>query len=92
MRRQTRMIVMALVTAISVATASALYAQQDRGSSGSDGMMGRDGMMGGGGRGMMGSMTQMMETCGQMMQGMKDGSGRPNDQWKKASPAPGEKS
>lgn len=85
MRKRTRAIFIGSVFAAGVAATSALYAQDNHGSSGS--MMGRGGMMEGG---MMGSMMQMMDHCGQMMQGMNDGrgAGRPNDQWKKP---PGDK-
>jgi ribulose 1,5-bisphosphate synthetase/thiazole synthase len=86
MRKPTRAIFIASVFTAGIAAASALYAQDNRGSSGS--MMGRDVMMGGGMMegGMMGSMMQMMDHCSQMMQGMNDGRGteRPNDRWKKS--------
>jgi hypothetical protein len=89
-----RKITTALILAASVAAASSIYAQTDRGPSGS--MMGH-GMMGdenttneGGMMGMMNMMQQMsrmMDHCGQMMSGNPRDGGRPNDQWRKETPA-----
>ena len=43
------------------------------------GMMGQNQMMGGGMMNMMGQMSQMMETCNEMMQSRMDGHGKSND-------------
>ena len=85
------LIVAAAVAAVGLAATPMLQAHDRQGSPGSmmrPGTMGQEGMMGG----MMNMMSQMGETmqgCSQMMQGMMggDGSGRPNEQWRKNAPA-----
>ena len=85
MRKQTKVWLIASALVTSLAVAPALLAQDSR----DHGMVGRDGMMGNGGMiGMMRSMSRMMEHCGQMMGG---GDQRPNDRWRKAPSAPGDK-
>lgn len=74
--------------------APALYAQDD--SAGSQRpMMGQgDVMQGGQGMmNMMGQMSEMMETCNQMMKGMmaERGSQQPNEQWQDREPGQQEK-
>jgi hypothetical protein len=81
MRKKTAILVIALVVLAGIAT-SALYAQDNR----NDGMMGQNGMMGM--MGMMRQMSQMMDHCNQMMSGNPRDGGRPNDQWRKETPAP----
>jgi hypothetical protein len=78
MRKKTAILVIALVVLAGIA-ASALYAQDNR----NDGMMGQNGMMG-----MMRQMSWMMDHCDQMMAGNPRDGGRPNDQWRKETPAP----
>ena len=80
MRRQAAILVTAFVLVAGVAT-SALYAQDRR----QDGMMGPGGMTGM--MGMMQQMGRMMDRCDQMMSGDARDGGRPNDQWRKDSPA-----
>lgn len=74
--------------------ASALAVHGSSGASGEQGgsMMGR-GMMNGMMGGMMHTdMSEMMEHCDKMMQGMAEGgSGRPNEQWRKEAPVPEKK-
>lgn len=86
MRKQTKILLIASALVTSLAAAPALLARDSH----DHGMMGRGGgMMGNGGMiGMMGSMMRMMEHCSQMM---GDDSRQPNDQWRKAPPAPSEK-
>jgi hypothetical protein len=86
-----RKITTALILAASVAAASSIHAQTNQGPSGS--MMGH-GMMGdenttneGGMMAMMQQMSRMMDHCGQMMSGNPRDGGRPNDQWRKETPA-----
>jgi hypothetical protein len=81
MRRQAAILALASVLAVGVA-ASALYAQDSR----HDGMTSPGGMMGM--MGMMQQMGRMMDYCGQMMSANPRDGGRPNDQWRKQTPAP----
>ncbi len=80
-----------------LATASVLYAEESGSSHESPGSMMGPGMMGGDNmKNMMGmmhmmeqmpQMSQMMDHCSQMMNGgMGDGSGKPNEQWRKDAP------
>lgn len=80
MRKKAAVIVITLVFVAGIAT-SALYAQDNR----NDGMMGQNGMMGM--MGMMRQMSRMMDHCDQMMSDNPRGN-RPNDQWRKETPAP----
>ncbi len=86
MRSSRKTLVAAAAFAASVVTASALYADNADSSNAHDGaMMGSEmmGMMS-----MMGEMTAMMDHCNQMMQDPTgDGTGRPNEQWRKQAPA-----
>jgi hypothetical protein len=76
----------AVALAAVVAAASALYAHESEGSKAHDGEMMGSGMMGM--MNMMGQMGGMMDHCNQMMQGMTgDGTGKPNEQWRKEAPA-----
>ncbi|XSC45689.1 hypothetical protein ACF1BQ_006345 [Bradyrhizobium sp. RDT10] len=86
MRKLTRAILPTAILVAGIIAAPALYAQSDRGSSGS--MMGH-GMMddnnrndGGGMMKMMGQMSRMMDHCNNMMS-----DSRPNDQWRKDAPS-----
>jgi Spy/CpxP family protein refolding chaperone len=83
MRKLTTALLLSCVLTTGLVVASALYAQDNRGSP--DSMMGRDGMMGGGMMGMMDmmkQMNQMMDSCNKMM-----GARRPGEQPKKDAPA-----
>jgi hypothetical protein len=89
-----RKITTALILAASVAAASSIYAQTNQEPSGSmmdHGMMGDKNTMNEGGMigmmNMMQQMSRMMDHCGQMMSGNPRDGGRPNDQWRKESPA-----
>lgn len=94
MRKLTKAILLTAALVAGTIAAPALYAQSDRGSSGSmmgHGMMGDDNRGDGGGMmGMtktMGQMSRMMDHCDNMMS-----DSRPNDQWRKDAPsAPKEK-
>ena len=67
----------------SVAMASALYAADSRSSETQNGTKTGSGMMN-----MMQQMSGMMDHCSQMMQGMTgNGTGKPNEQWRKGAPA-----
>jgi len=89
MRKLTKAVLPATILVAGILAAPALYAQGDRGPSGS--MMGH-GMMGdnstkddGGMMGMMKmmrQMSQMMDHCNNMMS-----NSRPNDQWRKNAPS-----
>jgi hypothetical protein len=89
MRKLTKSILPTAILVAGIIAAPALYAQSDRGASGS--MMGH-GMMddnnrsdGGGMMGMMkmmGQMSRMMDHCNNMMS-----DSRPNDQWRKDAPS-----
>jgi len=88
-----RQITTALILAASVAAASSIYAQTNQEPSGlmmGHGMMGDKNTNEGGMMGMMNMMqrmSRMMDHCGQMMSGNPRYGGRPNDQWRKESPA-----
>jgi hypothetical protein len=73
--------------AIAAALSSGLSAHEPDRSSAAGSPTGRGGMMGM--MPMMGNMGSMMEGCGQMMQGMKDGrsGAKPNEQWQPQPPA-----
>lgn len=91
MRKSIKALAIASAIIAGLAAAPALYAHDSEESGDSmtgSGMMGQGGMMGM--MNMMGQMSEMMETCNKMMQSMShDGSGRPNEQWREKSPAPG---
>ena len=76
-----RKLLLVSIAVAGLAAASALYAQDAREPAGS---MMRGGMMDGGNT--MGRMSRMMDHCGAMMRGGAPGD-RPNDQWRKKSPA-----
>jgi hypothetical protein len=79
-------LVAAAALAASVLTASALYADNSDSSNAHDGAMMGSGMMGM--MKMMGEMSGMMDHCNQMMQGTTgDGTGKPNEQWRRQAPA-----
>jgi hypothetical protein len=84
MRKRTKILAFASILIAGIAGASALYAHETGGSSGS--MMGHDGMMGRGGMmgmmNMMPRMSRMNDHCGSMMQG----GNRPNEQWRRENP------
>lgn len=89
MRKLTKAILPTAILVAGIIAAPALYAQGDRGSSGSmmgHGMMGDNDRSDGGGMmgmmKMMGQMSQMMDHCNNMMS-----DGRPNDQWRKDAPS-----
>lgn len=85
MRKQPKVLLIVSAFVASLVAAPALLAQGGR----DHGMMGPESMTKNGGMmGMMGSMTRMMEHCGQMM---GDNSRQPNDQWRKAPSLPSEK-
>lgn len=80
MRKSMNNVIAAAVLVASVAAASVLYAHDPEGSNSHD-------MMGSGMMNMMGEMSEMMESCNRMMQGMTgDGTAEPNDQWRKETP------
>ncbi|MGE0333885.1 MAG: hypothetical protein AB7Q76_01225 [Gammaproteobacteria bacterium] len=85
MRKSMKTLAVASTLIAGLAAAPALYAHDSEESGGSmmgPGMMGQSGMMG-----MMGQMSEMMENCNKMMQSMNhDGSGTPNEQWRKDAP------
>ena len=81
MRKLTKTLALTGVLVTGFATASTLQALDTRGSGNStvdQGIMNRGGMMK--------EMSQMMDSCSQMMGG-GDVTRRPNDQWRKDSPA-----
>ncbi len=80
MRSQAVILTIAFVVIAGVAT-STLYAEERS----HDEMMSPGGMMGM--MGMMRQMSRMMDHCGQMMSGNPRDSDRPNDQWRKETPA-----
>lgn len=93
MRKLTKAILPTAILVAGIIAAPALYAQSDRGSSGSmmgHGMMGDNNRNDGGGMmsmmKMMGQMSQMMDHCNNMMS-----DSRPNDQWRKDAPSEPEK-
>lgn len=94
MRNSMKTLVAAAALAASVLTASALYADNSDNSNAHDGAMMGSGMMGMMNMmNMMGEMSGMMDHCNQMMQGTTgDGTGRPNEQWRKQAPAVPEQS
>ena len=83
MRKPWRTVAFVTAFAAAVFTVSNLSADTTHDKRGS--MMGKGGMMNG-----MGEMRDMMEGCSRMM-GMRGGSERPNDQWRKPPPAVPEK-
>ena len=89
MRKSMKIFAVASALVAGVAIAPALYAHDSERSNGSmmgPGMMDQGGMMGM--MNMMGQMSQMMDHCNEMMQGAGDGrSGKPNEQWRKDTPA-----
>ena len=107
MRKSTIALLLGSVLFAGVVTASSLYAQGSKDSSGSmmgQGMMGdrnakdRGGMMGqgsmqGGQGGMMGMMNMMTQMTKMMDQcsNMMSGGNKPNDQWRKNGPSEPEK-
>lgn len=86
MRKSMKIFAVASALVAGIAIAPALYAHDSERSNGSmmgPGMMDQGGMMS-----MMGQMSQMMDHCNEMMQGAGDGgSGKPNEQWRKDTPA-----
>jgi hypothetical protein len=84
MRNAKRTLVLVAVSVAATVAASALYAHDGQGSSGS---MMSNRMMGGN---MMGRTSRMMDRCGSMMQGGSRGD-RPNDQWRQEPPPAPEK-
>ncbi len=76
-----RKLLLVSIAVAGLAAASALYAQDAREPASS---MMRSAMMDGGST--MGRMSRMMDHCGAMMRGGAHGD-RPNDQWRKRSPA-----
>lgn len=91
MRKSMKTLTAAAALVASVATASALYAHDSESSKAHDGEMMGSGMMGM--MNMMEEMSGMMDHCNQMMQGTTgDGTGRPNEQWRKQAPAVPEQS
>jgi hypothetical protein len=85
MRRSIKALAVTSAVIAGLAAAPALYAHDSNESGGSmmgSGMMSQGSMMG-----MMGQMSEMMEGCNKMMQSMnRDGSGRPNEQWREDAP------
>ena len=85
MRRSMKTLAVTFALVAGLAAAPALYAHDSEGSGGSTmgpDMMGQGGMMG-----MMGQMSEMMENCNKMMQSVNhNGSGKPNEQWRKDAP------
>lgn len=82
MRNSVKTLAAAAALIASAALAPALYAHDSGSSDEHDGSMMGPGMMN-----MMGQMSQMMDNCSEMMQGtMGDGSGKPNEQWRKDAP------
>ena len=94
MRKSLKALLVATALTAGIAAAPTLYAHDSESAQGS--MMGQGGMMGQGmmGQGMMGQMSQMMESCNEMMQSMmgQHDSGKPNEQWQKEAPATPEES
>mgnify|MGYP000267454926 CR=1 FL=1 len=92
MRKIMKSLAVASVITVAAGLASALYAHESGGHSDAGSPMGRGGMMDM--MRMMGNMGSMMEGCGQMMQGMKDGrdAEKPNEQWRPGEPAKPERS
>lgn len=86
MRASMKILAVSASIILGLGLASGLYAHES-GKAGERGgsMMGK-GMMGQGG--MMGSMTgqQMMDHCGQMMQGSMGGGEKPNERWRNETP------
>lgn len=89
MRKSMRIFAVASALVAGVAIAPTLYAHGSERSNGSmmgSGMVDQGGMMGM--MDMMGQMSQMMDHCNEMMRGVSDGgSGKPNEQWRKDTPA-----
>jgi hypothetical protein len=85
MRKSMKTFVAAAAFVASGAMASALYADNSESKKVHEGATIGSGMMGT--TNMMEEMSGMMNHCNQMMQGMTaDGTGKPNEQWRKEAP------